>query len=190
MRRVLACLLMLLLLACGKEQPFQLTDITGIGFARDFHLQDSQGHPRSLADYRGKVVWLFFGYTHCPDVCPTTMVQLAAARKQMGADGQSVQVLFVTLDPERDTPAVLSQYVPAFDHSFIGLSATPAVIASTASEFKVVYQKNVGSDPNNYTLDHTAAVFVFDPQGRPRLYYTMAQGIAALASDSQRLLKE
>ena len=153
----------------GSEPSFKNTDITGADYGKDFTLTDHTGKTRALADFRGKVVVVFFGYTHCPDVCPTTLADLKVAREQLGEDGRRVQVLFVTLDPERDTPQLLANYVPAFDPSFLGLYGAPAAIARVAKEFKVFYQKVPGKTPDNYTVDHTAASYVFDPQGRLRL---------------------
>ena len=147
MKRVaLALLLVLAALIVGcdssfKAPAFQLTDVTGAEFARDFQLTDHNGKPRTLADFKGKVVVVFFGYTHCPDVCPTTMSELALVMKELGKDADRLQVLFITVDPERDTPAVLSQYVPAFHPDFLGLYGDADATARTAKEFKVIYQK-------------------------------------------------
>jgi len=170
------------------NSAFKNTDVTGLGYARDFALNDQDGKPRTLADFKGKVVVLFFGYTHCPDVCPTTLSEMAAAMKQLGADADRVQVLFVTLDPERDTPAVLKQYVPAFDPRFIGLSGDQEATAKVAKEFRVFYQKVPGKEAGNYTLDHTAASFVFDPQGRVRLFVRSGQGAEPIVHDLKMLL--
>lgn len=186
----LGLILVLLLAACGKvSEPFELTDITGALFAQGFNLVDHQRQQRTLADYKGKVVWLFFGYTHCPDVCPTTMSQLSLAYKQLGADAAKVQVLFVGLDPERDSPELLGQYAPAFNPSFVGLYGDAATIEKTTKDFKVFYQKNASTDPKFYTLDHSASVFVFDPEGKPRLFFTPAHSIQALVSDTRKLFQ-
>src|SRR3954452_15492467 len=176
--RLFALLLFATLLsACDKAPDFKNLDITGNKqFGSDFSLPDTAGKTRTLADFKGKVVVLFFGYTHCPDVCPTTLAELAEAMKQLGNDVQRVQVLFVTVDPERDTPALLSQYVPAFDPSFIGLYGDAAATARTAKEFKIVYQKQPGKAAGTYTMDHSAGSFIFDPQGRLRLYVGYGQG--------------
>lgn len=192
MRRLcFAGLLVWALIGCSKPpEPFILTDITGAPFAQGFNLLDQNRQPRTLKDYQGKVVWLFFGYTHCPDVCPTTMSQLALAQKKLGADAAKTQVLFVGLDPERDTPELLAQYVPAFNPAFVGLYGDKANIEKTTKDFKVFYQKNAGTDPKYYTLDHSASVFVFDTQGKPRLFYTPAHTIDALVTDTRRLLSE
>ncbi|HET7765485.1 MAG TPA: SCO family protein [Burkholderiales bacterium] len=153
----------------GSGPSFKNTDITGADYGKDFTLTDHTGMTRALADFRGKVVVVFFGYTHCPDVCPTTLADLKVAREQLGEDGKRVQVLFVTVDPERDTRQLLANYVPAFDPSFLGLYGDPAATARVAKEFKVFYQKVPGKTPDNYTVDHTAGSYVFDPQGRLRL---------------------
>ena len=197
MKRLLTRLLLcagfaLLLASCGKKEPvaFALTDITGAPFAQGFALHDHKGQARTLQDYKGRVVWLFFGYTHCPDVCPTMMSQLALARKKMGAEADKVQVLFVTLDPERDTPAILAHYVPAFDPSFVGLYGTAQETKTTAEAFKAYYARNVGDNPAFYTLDHASQVFVFDVEGRVRLLYTPSSSIDALVADTRQLLAQ
>lgn len=185
------CLVILVLGACSKApEPFGLTDITGATFARQFSLTDHNGQARSLKDYSGKVVWLFFGYTHCPDVCPTMMSQLALAQKKLAADSGRVQVLFITLDPERDTPDILKQYVPAFNPAFVGLYGSEAQVQQTEKEFKVFSQKNATAGSKNYTVDHSSSVFVFDAQGNPRLFYTPAHTIETLVADTRRLLQE
>lgn len=191
MLRTLLCSLAFLLVACGAKTAsvhFNAVDVTGADWGRDFKLAAPDGKPRSLADFRGKAVALFFGYTHCPDVCPTTMSRLHVAMKSLGDDAKRVQVIFVTLDPERDTPELLAQYVPAFDPSFIGLYGSPDAIAATAKEFRVFYQKQPGSTPGNYTLDHSAGIFVFDPQGRLRLFMRDGETPANIAADLKLLL--
>jgi protein SCO1/2 len=165
-----AALAVVVLAGCNGSGPsFKNTDITGAGYGKDFTLTDHTGKTRTLADFRGKVVVVFFGYTHCPDVCPTTLADLKVAREQLGEDGKRVQVLFVTVDPERDTRELLSNYVPTFDPSFLGLYGDPAATARVAKEFRVFYQKVPGKTPDSYTVDHTAGSYVFDPQGRLRL---------------------
>ena len=188
LRRCVALLLIAVLAACGAGGPaFQASDISGSSFGRDFELKDPQGRTRTLADFRGKAVVLFFGYTQCPDVCPTTLAALAEAMKRLGADADRVQVLFVTVDPERDTPALLAQYVPAFDPRFIGLYGDADATARTAKEFKVLYQK-VAGPTGNYTMDHSAGTYVFDPQGRLRLYVSNGQGPDVFVHDLRELL--
>ena len=175
--------------ACTPAKPqFESVDITGADYARDFHLKDAVDHPRQLADYRGKVVVLFFGYTRCPDVCPTTMADLKAVMQALGADADRVQVLFVTLDPARDTPALLTQYVPSFDPRFVGLYGDEATTARTAKDFKVFYQRVDGATPSSYTYDHTAGSYVFDASGRIRLFVRQGESAAAVANDLKRLL--
>ena len=188
--RSLAVLLVAALLAgCGPSGPkFKNTDITGADWAQDFALTDQAGKPRTLTDFRGKVVVMFFGYVHCPDVCPTTLAELKSVVEGLGEDGKRVQVLFVTVDPERDTQAVLSQYVPAFHPSFIGLRGSEDQLARTAKEFKVFFQKVPGSRPDNYTVDHTAGSYVYDPEGRIRLFANHGR-VGELAGDIRRLLK-
>jgi len=187
-RALLFLLLVCLVLAgCSKPQ-FNNIDISGASYARDFALTDAAGAPRALGDYRGKVVVLFFGYTHCPDVCPTTLAQLAQARRLMGADAGRVQVLFVTLDPDRDTPQLLTRYVRAFDPSFVGLTGTEPQIQAAAREFKVFFQKVAGPAADSYTLDHSSGSFVFDSQGHVRLYLRDGAPADQIAPDLKRLL--
>jgi len=184
-------LLALLVAACSPQAPkFRSTDIAGADFGKEFVLNAPDGKPRSLADFRGKLVVLFFGYTHCPDVCPTTLADLAAVMKQLGADASRVQVLFVTVDPERDTPEVLAKYVPAFDASFLGLSGDPAATQRAAKEFKIFYEKRPGGAPGAYTVDHSAQSYVLDSQGRLRLFVRQDRIAQDLAEDLRTLLKE
>jgi protein SCO1 len=184
---LLLLLVCLFLAQCSKPE-FNNIDVSGAPYARDFALTDATGVRRTLADYRGKVVVLFFGYAQCPDVCPTTLHQLAQARRMLGADAPRVQVLFVTLDPARDTPQLLAHYVPAFDPSFVGLYGTEQQTEATAREFKVYFQKVAGSTPTSYTLDHSSGSFVFDPQGRVRLVVPSGAKADGIASDLKRLL--
>jgi len=185
---LLLALLLPLLSACTPQpHAFNATNITGASFARDFRLTDHNGQTRTLADYRGKVVLVFFGYTFCPDVCPTTMGEVAAALKRLGSDAERVQVLFVTLDPERDTQALLARYVPGFDARFVGLRGDAASTEATVKEFRLVAQR-VGERPN-YTLDHTTGIYVYDPAGRVRLFATTAGGPDKLAADLRTLLQ-
>ena len=186
--RALLLLLVCLVLAYCTKPEFNNIDISGADYARDFALTDVGGARRTLADYRGKAVVVFFGYTHCPDVCPTTLAQLAQARRLLGADADRVQVLFVTLDPDRDTPQLLSRYVPAFDPSFVGLTGNQQQITAAAREFRVLFEKVAGSTPDSYTLDHTSGSFVFDPKGHVRLYVPAQATADKIASDLKRLL--
>lgn len=182
--------LALLVGGCSPEGPkFRSTDITGAAFGKDFALTDHTGRPRTLSDFRGKAVVMFFGFTQCPDVCPTALATLAEARRKLGPDADKVQGLFVTLDPDRDSAELLSRYVTAFDPSFIGLVGDAEATARVAKEFKVFYQKAPGRTPESYTIDHTAALFVFDPQGRLRLFVGHGQDAAALAHDLGEILR-
>jgi protein SCO1 len=193
MKRVLIALLMALALAACVDKPsFTATDITGatIGQAA-WSLQDAQGVSKTITDYKGKVVVLFFGFTRCPDVCPTTMVDYAAALKALGNDAAKVQVLFATLDPERDTFPALQQYTSAFNPSFLALRGDLDATKKAADSFKVFFAKNMGKDGNplNYTLDHTAASYVYDPQGNIRLFVRNGQAVETVVKDLQQLLK-
>jgi protein SCO1/2 len=187
-----ACVLTLSLAACdklpGKQASFQNTDVTGLDYAKGFSLTDHTGKPRTLADYKGKVVIVFFGYTQCPDVCPTTMAEMAGVMQKLGAQADQVQVLFITLDPERDTQQLLASYVPAFDKRFVGLYGTPEQTAKTAKEFKVFYSKVPGSSPGSYTIDHTAGSYVFDKEGRLRLFIRHGGGADPIVHDVRQLL--
>jgi protein SCO1/2 len=177
--------------ACSPEAPkFRSTDISGADFGRELALTGHDGKPRSLADFRGRLVVLFFGYTHCPDICPTTLADMAAVMKALGPDAARVQVLFATLDPERDTPEVLSKYVPAFDPGFLGLTGDAAAAQRAAKEFKIFYEKRPGSAPGAYTVDHSAQSYVLDAQGRLRLFVRHDRIAQDLAEDLRALLKE
>jgi protein SCO1/2 len=167
---------------------FQATDITGAGFARDFRLTDHNGQVRTLADFRGKAVAVFFGYTHCPDVCPTTLSDFAAALQLLGPEAERVQVIFVTVDPQRDTPELLKQFVPAFNPGFLGMFTDADALARLAREFKVVYQKNSVKAADDYLIDHSAGTFVYDPQGRLRLLMPYGSPPEAIAQDLKTLL--
>ncbi len=176
---------------CSRETTpsFQATDITGAGFAREFTLTDHHGKTRTLTDFAGKVVVIFFGFTQCPDVCPTTLALYKAALAQLGAQAaKDVQVLFVSVDPERDTQEILSHYVPAFDASFLGLRGDDDATKKTAREFKVFYAKVPGTTEGTYTVDHTAASYVFDRQGKVRLMVKYNAEVAAIVSDLKQLL--
>ena len=182
----------LALTACEKSQspkvPFANTDITGLDYAKGFALTDHNGKPRTLADFKGKVVVVFFGYTQCPDVCPTTLSELAGIKKALGSEAERLQVIFITLDPQRDTPELMAGFVPAFDSSFLGLWGEQAVIDKVAKDFKVFAQKVPSKDSKSYTIDHTAGSYVFDDQGRIHLFVRHGQGGDGLQKDLQRLL--
>jgi protein SCO1/2 len=186
----------LLALAACERRPsaaaapsFKGTDITGADFGRKLSLPDVDGRLRTLDDFKGKVIVLFFGYTQCPDVCPTTMAELAQVKKSLGAEGDQVQGVFVTIDPERDTPEVLRGYVAAFDPGFVALRGSPEQTAAAAKEFKVFYAKVPGKTAGSYTMDHTAASYIFDKEGRLRLFFRYGSGAQALASDLQTLIR-
>jgi protein SCO1/2 len=172
----------------SKPPSFQNTDVTGLPYAQDFALTDHNGKPRTLADFKGKVVVMFFGYTQCPDVCPTTMAEMAGVMKELGPRADQVQVLFVTVDPERDTQQLLAQYVPAFDPRFLGMYGDAAATARVAKEFKVFYAKVPGKAPGSYSMDHTAGSYVFDKSGKVRLFLRHGQGSAPIVHDLRQLL--
>lgn len=183
----------LFLTACSdtaKPKPeFLSTDISSVNFGKDFRLADHTGNMRTLSDFKGKVVVLFFGYTHCPDVCPATMANLAAAMEKLGPQADRVQVLFVTVDPERDTPAILQQYLSAFNPEFLGLSGNPQATKDVIKEFKIVAQKQAGESPGHHTVDHSTGTYIFDTSGKLRLYVTSDKGADVFAHDIAELLK-
>ena len=193
-RAVLSMFLLLAaILAGGCGQPdtrpqFKLTDLSGASFGRELNLLDHNGKPRTLADFRGKVVVIFFGFAQCPDICPTILSELAAVAKQLGQDAERMQVLFVTVDPERDTPEVLRQYVPSFDPRFLGLYGDAEATARVAKEFKIFYQKQPQKNAGNYSVDHSAGTYIIDRQGRLRLYARYGAGAPALLHDIRILL--
>ncbi|HZV92599.1 MAG TPA: SCO family protein [Caldimonas sp.] len=176
------------LLGRSSEPRFHFTDITGAEFARRLELPDADGRTRSLADWKGKVIVVFFGYTQCPDFCPTTLTELAQVKKDLGAAGRRVEVLFVTVDPERDTPQVMKSYVSNFGPDVVGLRGSPEQTAEAAKEFKVFYAKVPGKTPGSYTMDHSAASFVFDTQGKVRLYVPYGADQKAFEQDLSQLL--
>jgi protein SCO1/2 len=188
---LLALAFALALAACGGSErtKFELTDVTGAAFGKSIELTDHTGQRRSLADFKGKVVVVFFAFTHCPDVCPTTMLELARVAKELGPDASRFQVLMVTVDPERDTPEVLRQYVPSFHPAFLGLHGTSEEIARTAKEFKVYYHKQP-QQGGSYTVDHTAGAYVLDTRGRLRLFASYNAGAQKFLHDIRVLLSE
>jgi protein SCO1 len=189
--RLVGLLAAALVAACDPgKASFKSVDVTGADWGRSLALTDHTGKPRTLADFKGKVVVVFFGFTQCPDVCPTTLVEMKAVKEKLGKDGERLQVLFITVDPERDTPELLAKYVPAFDPAFLGLYGDAEATARTAKEFKVYYKKVPGSSPTSYSVDHTAALYVYDPSGRLRLFAKHAQGADALAHDIKLLLEQ
>lgn len=190
-RHALSLLLATAAAGCMDSKPaFKAVDITGAEYARDFPLPDTTGRMRSVKEFQGKAVVVFFGFTQCPDVCPTTLAELNQVRQILGADGARVQGIFVTVDPERDTAQVLQAYLANFDPGYIGLRGTPEQLAAVAKDFKVYYKKVDGKTPGSYTMDHTAASYVYDPQGRLRLYTRYGSGAQALADDLRLLLKQ
>jgi protein SCO1/2 len=188
-RRIALCALALLV-ACGAEQKpaFKGIDITGAEYARQLALPDASGKQRTLADFKGKVVVVFFGFTQCPDVCPTALAEIAEVKQKLGADGDKLQSVFVTVDPERDTPEIVGAYVAAFGRDFVALRGTLEQTQAAAKEFKVFFAKVPGKTAGSYTMDHTAGSFVFDPKGKVRLFVRQGGGAEAMASDIKLLL--
>jgi protein SCO1/2 len=189
----LACSALLaggLLAACSPDKPsFKGVDITGADYAQGFSLPDQNGQLRTLKDFAGKVVVVFFGYTQCPDVCPTSMQELVEVKKLLGKDGDRLQAVFITLDPERDTPELLKAYMANFDPDFVALHPAPEQLVAVAKDFKIYYKKVEGKTATSYTLDHSAGSYTFDGSGRIRLYNRYGSGAAAMASDMALLIK-
>lgn len=185
------------LLSACSDKPADATasgfsgiDITGADYATGFSLTDHNGQPRTLADFKGQVVVIFFGFTQCPDVCPTSMTELAQARQLLGPQGDKLQGLFVSIDPERDTPEIMKAYMASFDPSFLALYAAPDALPELAKSFRIYYKKVAGSTPTSYTMDHSAGSYVYDTRGRVRLYHRYGSGAPALAGDVKKLLAE
>ncbi len=194
-RLILALAAASLLSACDRpgsasSPSFKAVDITGADYARELQLPDAEGKVRTLAEFKGQVVLVFFGFTQCPDVCPTTMLELAAVKKALGPDGSRVRGIFVTIDPERDTPEVLKAYVASFGPDFIGLRGDAEQTKAAAKHFKVFYAKVPGKAEGSYTMDHTAGSYVFDAKGRVRLFTRYGTGAEALTHDLKALLAE
>lgn len=178
------------LAACSEpKSQFHGVDVTGADYAKDFRLPDHNGQIRTLQDFRGKVVIVFFGYTQCPDVCPTSMAELAEVKKLLGKEGDKLQGIFISVDPERDTAAVLKAYMGNFDPSFLALIPTPEQLAALAKDFKIYYKRVEGKTPTSYTMDHSAGSYTFDTLGRVRLYNRYASGAPTLADDVRLLLE-
>jgi len=189
-RACAATLVACLLAACSPDaQKFKSIDITGADYAKGFTLADHNGAQRTLADFKGKVVVVFFGFTQCPDVCPTALADLAEVKRLLGPQGDKLQGLFVSVDPERDTPEVLKAYMTNFDPGFLALRPTAEQLPEVAKAFKIFYKKVEGPTPTSYTMEHSAGSYVFDPQGRVRLYTRQAVGAQGLAEDLALLLK-
>jgi protein SCO1/2 len=188
-----ACALALSLVglsACSEPKPaFKAVDITGADYAKELNLPDQNGQVRKLKDFSGKLVVVFFGYTQCPDVCPTTMQELAEVKRLLGPDGDKLQAVFVTVDPERDTIELLKAYVENFDVSFVALRPTQEQLPAIAKEFKIYFKRVEGKTPTSYTMDHSAGSYTFDTQGRVRLFNRYGMGTQALADDFKLLLK-
>ncbi len=180
-----------LLSACKDAVPsFSAVDVTGAQYAKDFELSDQNGQVRHLKDFAGKVVVLFFGYTQCPDVCPTTMTELAEVKKALGKDGERLQAIFVTVDPQRDTSEVLKGYMVNFEPTFVALRPTPQQLEALAKDFKVYYKRVDGTTATSYTMDHSAGSYVYDTKGQLRLFTRYGTGAQALTTDIQILLKQ
>jgi len=176
---------------CSDPKPsFNAVDMTGADYAKGFALKDADGKERTLSDFKGKVVVLFFGYAQCPDVCPTTMTEMAQVKQQLGKDGDKLQVLFVTVDPDRDTPEVMKAYMGAFDPAFVALIPTQEQLAAMAKDYKAYYKKVDGKTPTSYSMDHSAASYIYDTQGRLRLYARYGAGVAPMVADVQALIKQ
>ena len=183
-------LAMLGISGCGQDKPaFRAVDITGADYAQGFELTDQNGQVRTLRDFAGKAVVVFFGFTQCPDVCPTAMQEMAEAKKLLGADGDKLQSVFITVDPERDTPELLQAYMANFGADFVALRPSPEQLPKVTKDFKIYYKKVEGKTPTSYTMDHSAGSFTFDPKGRIRLYNRHASGAVTLAEDVKILLK-
>jgi protein SCO1/2 len=179
------------LVACSDSKPpFSGIDITGADYANAFSLTDHNGQARTLADFKGKAAVVFFGFTQCPDVCPTSMAEMAEAKRLLGPQGEHLQGLFISIDPERDTPEIMKAYLASFDPTFLALYAAPQALPELAKSYRIYYQKVEGKTPTSYTFNHAAGSYVYDPQGRIRLYHRYGTGAQALAGDLKRLLSE
>lgn len=177
------------LTACKSKADFNAIDLTGSKeYGQDFSMPDQHGQRRSMADFKGKVVLVFFGFTQCPDVCPTTLGDLAAVKQKLGAKGDKLQVIFASVDPARDTPEILQAYLANFDPSFLALRGSDEETAKMAKDFKVYYKRVEGQTPGSYTMDHTAGDYIFDPEGRLRLYSRYGTPIDTLAKDIEQLI--
>ena len=189
-RALFLCFSMSFLAACAPDKAqFISIDLTGADYAKDFALMDQNGQARSVKDFAGKVVVVFFGFVQCPDVCPTSMAELASIKKSLGSDGSKLQAVFITVDPERDTPEVLKAYMTNFDPTFLALRPSMEQLPAIAKDFKIYYKKVEGRTAGSYSMDHSAGSYVYDPQGRLRLYNRYGSGAEGLTSDIRLLLK-
>ena len=180
----------LFLVACAPDKPqFKSIDLTGADYAKDFALSDQNGKTRSIKDFAGKVVVVFFGFTQCPDVCPTSMTDLAGIKKSLGADGDKLQGVFISVDPERDTPEILKAYMGNFDPTFLALRPSAEQLPVVAKDFKIYYKKVEGRTASSYSMDHSAGNYIYDTQGRLRLYNRYGSGAEGLTADIRLLLK-
>ncbi len=189
-RAIFSCVVMVFLAACAPDKPaFQSIDLTGADYAKDFALPDQNGKTRTIKDFAGKVVVVFFGFTQCPDVCPTSMAELASLKKSLGADGDKLQAVFISVDPERDTPEILKAYMGNFDPTFLALRPSPEQLPALAKDFKIYYKKVEGRTPTSYSMDHSAGSYIYDPKGRLRLYNRYGSAPEGLLGDIRWLLK-
>jgi protein SCO1/2 len=194
-RLTLFCFALGALISCDKLSPnsskasFHSIDITGANYAQDFSLPDQFGQIRTLQDFKGKVVVVFFGFTQCPDVCPTTMAELAAIKQSLGTQGDTLQGIFITVDPERDTPELLTAYMKNFDPSFLALRPEPEQLPTLAQSFKIYYRKVPGKTPSSYTMDHSAGSYIYDTKGNIRLFTRYGSGAEKIRHDIQNLLQ-
>ena len=190
LKAIFASVFLIFLSACSPDKvQFKSIDLTGADYAKDFALPDQNGQVRAIRDFAGKVVVVFFGFTQCPDVCPTSMVELAGIKKSLGADADKLQAIFISVDPERDTPEILKAYMANFDPTFLALRPSMAQLPVIAKDFKIYYKKVEGKTPTSYSMDHSAGSYVYDPKGRLRLYYRYGSGAELLTQDIQLLLK-
>ena len=178
------------LTGCTPEKPqFKSIDLTGADYARDFSLLDQNGQLRTVKDFAGKIVVVFFGFVQCPDVCPTSMAELSEVKRLLGTDGNRLQAIFITVDPERDTPELLKAYMANFEPTFLALRPTPAELVQVAKDFKIYYKKVDGKTKGSYSMDHSAGSYIYDPKGQIRLYSRYGSGADVVASDIRLLMK-
>ena len=189
-KAIFVSLFAVFLAACAPDKPqFKSIDLTGADYAKDFALLDQNGKTRSIKDFAGKVVVVFFGFTQCPDVCPTSMAELAGIKKSLGADSDKLQAIFISVDPERDTPEILKAYMGNFDPTFLALRPSMEQLPVVAKDFKIYYKKVEGRTDSSYSMDHSAGNYIYDPQGRLRLYNRYGSGAEGLTQDIRLLLK-